>query len=167
MTELESEVLAEQYVNRMYNNHPATRWWAHPNILVGGSINDEEDFFHLQHAFHVTAVISVESEHSDAGKVPPQLLCHLPTPDDGSAPSIQHWKTLLAFAHGAFTSPFTTLYIHCQMGGSRSPAAAYAVLRSTFGLNPEQALACIRCFKQNYGDHHYHKSYLGSVEAAL
>jgi hypothetical protein len=167
MDNLDSEALAERYINRMYIDHPAVRWWAHSRILVGGSINNSDDFENMQNKFGVTSVISVESEHSDSGKVPEAILCHLPTPDDGSAPSVQHWKTLIDFAQVALKDSSSKVYVHCQMGGSRSPAAAYAIMRTVFNFNPNDALAHIQRFKTGYGEHWYHRNYLESVETAL
>jgi hypothetical protein len=69
------------------------------------------------------------------------------------------------------------------MGGSRSPAFAYAILRWVHGLSPEDALDTVVRGKDwslhnvdgqlvggsgpPYGGHQYHKTYLASVEAAL
>jgi protein-tyrosine phosphatase len=158
--------LAENYVNNCYCGHPCSRWWAHPRILVGGSINDADDFDHLVIAYGVKHVISVESEHTDKGKVPTERLTYLPVPDDGSSPSIGHWKALVLAAGAALQDEDAVLYVHCQMGGSRSPAAAYAIIRAVFEMSPEVALAQIRAWKPTYGDHAYHQSYMESFEAA-
>lgn len=159
--------LAETYINACYCGHPCQRWWAHPNILIGGSINDAEDFAHIVKDFGVTHVISVESEHTDEGKVPAKQLTYLPVPDDGSPPSVAHWKMLVLAAASALIYPDTILYVHCQMGGSRSPAAAYAIMRGVFGMGSEASLARLRTGKPTYGDHVYHQSYLESFEKAF
>lgn len=159
--------LAETYVNACYCGHPCPRWWAHPNILIGGSINDAEDFAHIVKDFGVTHVISVESEHTDEGKVPAPLRTYLPVPDDGSPPPAAHWRALVTIAKLELLLPGGVLYVHCQMGGSRSPAAAYAIMRGAFGMSQEASLAQLRTGKPTYGDHAYHQSYLESFEKAF
>lgn len=153
--------LAEDYVNTLYCGHPCKRWWAGPRLLVGGSIVSFADAIHLG-SFGVKAVISVESERDDEGRNPyPHI--YKPTPDDGTPPPVEWWREILAFAR---LYAGGVIYVHCQMGGSRSPAVAYAILRDR-GASPDEALGVLREFKPTYGEHHYHKSYLAAAEAAL
>lgn len=169
-----SAQFAEAYVNRCYENHEASRWWAHPLILVGGSICDLADFAHLRDAFGVDAVISVETEHVDDGKIPPGVPAfRFPFPDDGTPPSFEIWKAI-SEAWDRLGPDFWMLqlrgghvYVHCQQGGSRSPAVAYFLMRTKLNHDAEGALASIREYKTDYGHHPFHASYLASAEAAI
>ena len=165
--------LAEDYVNLRYEGHACQRWWAHPWILVGGSINNPGDYQHLVADFQICGVVSVESEHTDDGIVPTDRLWHIPFPDNGVDPGDAIWKQVIQAAEAAFNvgrlpaSNPVPIYVHCQMGGSRSPAAAYAIMRSSLLMSHDGALAAIRRTRPEYGNHSYHQSYLASVRRAL
>lgn len=162
---------AEAYVNRCYENNEAVRWWAHDLILVGGSICDGADCDHLVRDFNVGAVLSVESEHDDVGKISPSTFAsRFPFPDDGTPPSFDVWSSIATFARhlgGLLDFHTNKLYVHCQQGGSRSPAVAYFIMREQLGMGAEAALASIRRFKTDYGSHPYHVAYLRSAEEAI
>jgi hypothetical protein len=84
-------MIAEVYMMRTLSfasgeGHPTTRWWVHPQILVGGSINSglvkttwpshisdqlrsyPDDGAHLREDFSITGVLNTEAEQSDATK---------------------------------------------------------------------------------------------------
>lgn len=158
---------AEQYSNLEYGGIICRRWWAHPKILVGGSINDTRDWNHLRDDFRISAVLSVESEHGDGGKVVNAPLCQLPTSDDGQPKPIEWWWAGFGFAAGIFEDLNAILYVHCQMGGSRSPAMAYGILRTVFGKSGDEALEAIRAGVPTYGSAPGHIQYLESCERAI
>lgn len=159
--------IAERYVNTLYGGHVCQRWWADDLILVGGSIIDEADVQHLRCDLGVRAVLNVEVERSDSQKVMGIPLLELPTQDDGTPKPIEWWAAGIAFTAPLLWSG-SCVYIHCQMGGSRSPAMVYGVLRAVLGCSPAQAIERIRFGGvPSYGDHPVHVSYLSSCEAAL
>lgn len=164
-------MIAEDYLNHRYEGHACQRWWAHPWVLVGGSINDAADYRHIVDSFGAQGVVSVESEHTDDGLVPPDWLWYVPFPDNGADPGADVWNRVIAGAKAAFEinrigNP-TPIYIHCQMGGSRSPAAAYAVMRALLLMSHDGALTALRRTRPNYGDHPFHQVYLNGVRRAL
>jgi hypothetical protein len=175
--------LAEVYVNRLYAHdpaHPVQRWWVTPDILVGGSICDLTDWCHIRDHFGIRSVINVETEHSDVGKGV-ECLCECPVPDDGTPFPKDVVRHVVSFAK--IRIGIGPIYVHCQMGGSRSPAFAYAILRWVKGMSPEEALKTVVDGKDwnmkvqdgrliggsgaPYGGHWYHKAFLQSVEDAL
>jgi predicted protein tyrosine phosphatase/CheY-like chemotaxis protein len=159
--------VAEQYVNKVCINSPtATRYWITPNIMVGGSILDGQDWFHLKNDFGIEAVVNAETEHDDNGKGIERLL-QVRVNDDGGAFPNSYIHNLIHFINTVGRD--RTFYIHCQQGGSRSPAFAYAVLRGCYGMTPEEALAKINetIPNHNYGHHQYHHNYMKTVEEGL
>ncbi len=166
-------MIVETYANSSYTLDPTVlcrRYWVIQNgLMVGGSVLDAADFHHLQKSYRITDVINVETEHDDTGKVSPDNLFQAQFEDNGAP--IDPWKVVGAVAFALkrkLLTPTTVFYVHCQMGGSRSPAIAYAILRTVWGLNPEVSLNIIRSVREdNYGDHAYHKLYLASIERAV
>lgn len=160
-------MILETYANSLYLGHECHRWSVHPSVIIGGSIADQADYQHLMNDLGVRSVLNVETEHSDADKGI-NLLSECQVPDDGTPFPTGLVRHAVSFAklyigHGP-------VYVHCQQGGSRSPAFAYAILRWVYGYSPFQALQAIREGKPKaatYGDHRFHQSYLDSVEAAL
>ena len=160
--------MAERYTNTLYGDHVCQRWFPDPKILVGGSILNKEDFEHLQRDFGVTAVLNVEQEHTDVGKVVGVPLCELPTQDDGQPKPTEWWFAGIGFsAPLLLDSSSNVLYIHCQMGGSRSPAMAYGCIRAILGLSQEDALRRLHRGVPSYGTHQGHWNYMNSCESAL
>jgi CheY-like chemotaxis protein len=158
--------IAETYVNTVCINTPtATRYWVMPNIMVGGSVTSKEDWEHLQKAYNMGAVINVETEHSDVGKGIDKLL-EIQVPDNGTPFPFDVVKKAVLFSKNNMDK---NIYVHCQMGASRSPAFAYAVLRYCYNMTPQQALEKINESypSHNYGYHGYHQTYIGSIEQAL
>lgn len=176
----EPSALAEEYVNTLYRppqfpaGAPCARWWATQNLLVGGSIISPADGKHLAADFRVGVVLSVECERSDEGRWEEGRWegahCWAPFSDTGGDAS-EAMRKLLAFVrcHAYDYWPpgvaGPRYYVHCQMGGSRSPAAAYLVLR--LSLSPSAALVCIQRGKPGYGQHPFHQAYLAAAEKAL
>jgi protein-tyrosine phosphatase len=162
-------MIVEHYTNRLYQPHgPIPRFWVTPDIMVGGSINDAEDWHHLASDFGIAAVINVETEHSDEGKGIPRLSeCRVP--DSGEPFPRGLVKHAVSFAK--IMVGLGPLYVHCQQGGSRSPAFAYAILRYVFDVKQGEALELVRKSKgavlEDYGNHPFHRSYLRSIEEAL
>ena len=161
-------MLAELYRNSLYApdpTHVVARYWVVPQILVGGSILDSEDWVHLRDVFGITGVICVESEHSDSGKGI-EKLCELPTLDDGQPKPKELFVDAIVFAREVLGAG-GRLYVHCQMGGSRSPAFAYAILRAVLGMSQGAARTWIAMAKPGYGEHPVHQTYLASADSAV
>ncbi len=163
---------AESYVNRLYVDQTVAliqRYWVHPQVLVGGSIVDRDDWLHLERDFGIRSVLNVETEHSDAEKGIARL-SECPFPDVGE--SVPRGLVRQAVSFAKLAAGFGPVYVHCQMGGSRSPAMAYAILRWVHEMTPQEAFDAIRSSRDwapglPYGDHHYHKAYLASIDEAL
>jgi rhodanese-related sulfurtransferase len=97
---------------------------------------------------------------------------------DDHAPPIPH-EALARVLDFALRVPYDAkLYVHCQMGGSRSPAFAYLILRGKYGLGKEAALNALnRGFVHRkdhtpekeppYGHSPGHWTYMGNVEDYL
>jgi hypothetical protein len=166
--------IVEVYSNTLYEGHECKRYWV-PGfpILIGGSILSTEDWNHLQSDFGITDVINVETEHDDTGKLPEENLLQVRVPDNGNPFPVDKITTACTYwitkSNSIDKGHSRALYVHCQMGGSRSPAFAYAILRSSYKLNSADALDVIRSCpgKEAYGNHVYHTTYLSSIDAAL
>lgn len=166
---------AEVYLNKRYqhasypNGVPCMRYFV-DDILVGGSIVDAADAQHLIEKFSITHVLNVETEHSDEG-IWPKYLVEARVPDTG-LPFPKH-AVRAAVAFGRLTKQMDgKLYVHCQMGASRSPSFAYAILRDR-GFSPEAALAKVAAARgpdvggELWGNRPHHKTYMASIEEAL
>lgn len=159
--------LAEDYQNLVCWDKPmCKRYWVLPNLMVGGSIIDQSDWHHLQNAFGVSAVINAETEHMDFGKGIANLL-EVRVHDDGTKFPPEYIIMAIEFAK---QHKDKTLYVHCQMGASRSPAYTYAILRGVYGMTPEQALQKLHETipgPHKYGWHPNHQSYMSRIEEVL
>jgi protein-tyrosine phosphatase len=163
-------MIIEYYSNKLYRpDLQCCRWTVDSEILVGGSISDAADWVHIRDDLGYKAVVNVETEHSDEGKGIDYLI-ERRVPDDGSRFPLQFVRDVVDFAYVSLVAG-RKVYVHCQGGGSRSPAFAYAILRTRFTATPEDALNMVRNGKTEefkaYGSHAYHKAYLGSVEEAI
>ena len=164
----------EDYINVLYRppqfpeGAPCSRWWAlSDRILVGGSIVSKEDGAHLVRDFGIDAVVSVESERDDEGRWVGNSI-YMPFPDVGDAPKPEIFRSILQFSRRCVRDMLhAKFYVHCQMGGSRSPAVALLLMRGLFGLSAPVALEAVRQHKPGYGDHEFHRAYLSAVEEAL
>lgn len=155
----------ERYRNHHHYGHVVRRSWVTEDILIGGSIIDLPDWAHLRDDYGITGVINVESEHSDAAWGIPELL-ERPMPDDGTPRKAEDIRAIVEFARAQFAKR-GRLYVHCQVGGSRSPAAAYAILRDVRGLTSEAALKVIQKHVPQYGTHPTHVAYMNSIDTVI
>jgi CheY-like chemotaxis protein len=167
-----NSAVVERYINKICINQPtASRYWVRKGLMVGGSICDANDWEHLKTAYGIEAVINVETEHSDIGRgFHVENLLESTTQDDGTPFSAENILNVISFAE---SNKEKITYLHCQMGGSRSPAFAYAILRHVDKLSPEDALSKINevlpgaKHGKPFGSHQYHISYLNSIENVL
>jgi len=163
-------MIEEIYANRTLKyettmGHPTARWRPHPLILVGGSINKDfvdvyepkepyrysNDWNHLAHELGIAAVLNTEIEQSDAGKGSAEMvLCECGVLDN----SLEYPPEIIlrAVEWSRKVIQFGAIYMHCHMGGGRSAAFAYAILRSVLGLSSEESLQTIQqgkdwCYK--------------------
>jgi glycosyltransferase involved in cell wall biosynthesis len=175
-------VIAEKYTNSTYHYQPTIqtyRWWV-PGfpLLVGGSVVSAADWEHVARDFGCEFCINVQDERSDVGTVPDAVLCEAQV-SDAHAPPIPH-PALAKVLDFALSKPKSTkLYVHCQMGGSRSPAFAYLILRGKFGLSPAGALDALNAGfivreldhlgdgAKPFGHAEGHQRYLRSIEEYL
>lgn len=152
------ELIVEKYANSTYHYQPTvqTYRWLVPGypLICGGSIIDAADWEHIRKDFGAEFCINVQNERSDMGSVPSDRLCEVPT-DDAHAPPIPHENLAKVLEYVLSKPADCKLYVHCQMGGSRTPAFAYLILRGKYGLSQEQALATINvAFIERERDHH-------------
>jgi len=127
--------------------------------------------------FGVTHVLNVETEHDDTAKVPPTYksdpltLCQHKYQTNGTEFPEDKIRSVVVWLDKLRVDYLGTpkFYVHCQQGGSRSPAFAYLLLRVNYKLDPNGALNSIRLGKESfeYGDHPYHIAYISSVERYL
>lgn len=150
----------------------ALRWWADPfdkRILIGGTIQSRDDWRHLKDRLGIGAVITAEVERDDVSVgVPAELICDVGVSDNGQ-PNIDLYVKAIKFAR-RHTSE--RLYVHCAMGGSRSPSLAYAILRdgglsSTRIIQAYQHIFSAKLNGHPWGEHPFHMAYVGAAEAAL
>lgn len=164
--------VVEDYINKVCINQPtAKRYWITPEMMVGGSIIDAADYEHIKNKYYMYGVLNVESEHSDFDKGI-SYLCEIQVPDNGTPFPSEYVQRAAKFTNEFLTKNKgrKNLYVHCQMGGSRSPAFAYMVLRHHYKMNTSDALGQIRGCVPNgqiWGNHEYHKRYLKSIEDGL
>jgi hypothetical protein len=154
-------------------NHLTQRWTCHDNIIIGGRINDADDWFHLRDALAIASVINMDNDSDDSGKGIP-MLCQVPFIDNGSHISEDLIRNAVSFAQLHFNRG--RIYVHCALGNSRSPSIAYAILRFVYRYSVEDALSAIRLGKGSllsnaiggeYGTREQQQNYLVSVEKAL
>ena len=137
-----------------------------PSLLMGGTIIDVRDFEHLRDDFRITHVLNLETEHSDIGKVSCDL-CEYPTPDDGQMKASSWFRFAQEFLSIPLQLPDPVVYVHCQVGGSRTPMMVYFLLRRFFRMDPATALALIQTEKPSFGSAPYHVNYIASAEQAI
>jgi glycosyltransferase involved in cell wall biosynthesis/predicted protein tyrosine phosphatase len=145
------------------------RWWLDDRIMVGGSIDGMDDGTRLQAEYGIGRVISVESERSDDGDgffEEDGDLLYRPFPDWGEAIVGPIIHDVLDFAQKALDDG-KSIYVHCQQGGSRSPAMGYAICRGVLKMSPEQVLERIRRVLPRFGESVTHQMYMNSIESAM
>ena len=165
-----SDPPAEAYTN--YLAQPPVgvlRWWVpgYP-IMIGGNIQDAADLAHLQKDFGITHVLDVESGRGATCEHPAGKYKKLEFIDNGMPVSAALLREACEFARDAVKAG-GKLLIHCHMGASRSPAIAYAILRTVYGLSHEDGLVAInRGFPHGEGyEWSYHQcqqAYVGAVD---
>lgn len=136
------------------------------SLLMGGSINGAADWEHLKKDFGITHVLNLETEHDDSALMPGEVLLQLPTPDNGQFKNPDWFVLGVDFAHRVDLLN-GRLYLHCQAGGSRTPAMLYAILRQLYRRGPDEALNSIRTVKPSFGTAPCHSNYIASAEVAL
>lgn len=142
----------------------ARYWVALGALMGGGSILSVADWRHLRDAYNVSAVVNLEQEHTDKGYGIPYLL-ETPLPDDGVARPLEWFWRTEKFVRQQLKKR-RVVYVHCQMGGSRTPVVLYYLLRALYGHSREEALEAINGNKE-YGNHPVHQMYLASADEAL
>lgn len=144
----------------------ARRFWLHPRVMVGGSILDASDGQHLQRDYRITHTLSAESEHLDTGKgFGDDQVCRTPFIDDGAGIPEATVHEALDWAERVLANPGTTLYAHCQLGGSRGPAWGYLVCVGVLGEDPARVVRRLRRAHYRGGDPH--GNYIGSIDAGI
>lgn len=146
---------------------PCLRHWVHPKVLVGGNLNDLNDWMDLHAAHGIRSNINVDHRSEAHFGMP---LCESPVEDNGNPFPRASVRHVLSFAR--VQSGIGGLYVHCHIGVSRSPAYAYGILRWAFDMSPEQALAGINSSGGEYGNdylghHPKHAVYLQAIEDAI
>lgn len=168
--------VVETYTNKLggsyTENLQCRRVWVTDNLMVGGSIQGPEDARHLIDDFHISAILNVETEHTDIVNIsePKRVrLLELPVWDHGQPILAAIFHAAAAFAVKALQAG--RLYVHCQMGRARSPSFCYAILRSQ-GRSAQEALALVQAavpefMNPSYHSYARHVVYVQSVEAAF
>lgn len=172
-------MIAEKYTNSTYvhdPNHQTYRWWVpgYP-LLCGGSVVSAEDWQHIARDFGCEWCINVQDERSDVGTVPSEVLCEAQVSDAHAPPFPEEMMArVLDFAISRPRG--SKIYLHCQMGGSRTPGFAYLILRGKYGLSPEAALDAVNAGfivreidhrgndAQPFGHAEGHQRYIKSVD---
>lgn len=164
--------VAEMYQNRLYHLQPSItipRCWVNPNVMVGGSIVDKNDWVRIQEQHGLGAVLNLEAgTNKDGDKgIDPANLYEIEMKDDGKPNPVDLVKAV-KFANTVLGRNLK-LYVHGTMGGSRSIAVAYMILRRVYQMPPEAALKTIRdeINDQKWGLHPAHDLYMKAVEATL
>lgn len=166
-----NEPPAEAYENPFTSppGHTVLRWFVpeYP-LMIGGNIRDAADLAHLQNDFGITHVLDVEAGRGATCDHEPARYRKIEFVDNGMPMSAQLLREACEFARDALNDG-GKLYCHCHMGASRSPAIAYAILRSVYGLSHEEGLITInRAFPHGEGYHwSYHpaqQAYVGAVD---
>lgn len=160
----EPDRLVKTYQNRLAApGNPdwiAVRWWADTQLLVGGSILDLSDWKSIRD-LGIRSIISAEIERADPPGTDAERRLDVHWPDDGAV-SAEIFRRALRFAHEAPPA----IYVHCQMGGSRSASLAYAILRSR-GFEKRQILGRFREIFPQWGDHPFHQAYTAVAESVI
>lgn len=161
--------LAEIYANAFTypRGRACRRYWVAPGILVGGNINDPDDWRHLREALGITAVINLD--HRSESWIGIRHLLEHGVEDDGKGFTREDFEKVVSFARERLEEG--PIYVHCHIGVSRSPTFAYAILRAVKGMPPAEALAAIDGaeseWESGWSSVPKHRTYVTSVESAL
>jgi hypothetical protein len=161
----------ESYVNYLAQPPVAVLRWLVPGyrIMIGGNIQDAPDLAHLQKDFGITHVLDLESGRGATCEHAPGRYRKIEFVDNGMPMAPTLLVDACSYARDVLKAEGNRLYIHCHMGASRSPAIAYAILRSVYGLSHEDGLVAInRGFPHGEGyewSHHAaQQSYVGAID---
>lgn len=155
-------------------NRPCLRHWVHPRVLVGGNVNDLDDWLGLTVNHDVGTNINLDgrSEYHFIPLDKPYLL-EVPVADDGNPFSRATVRDVVSFARSRLQQAGShALYVHCHIGVSRSPAFAYGILRWALDMSVQDALAGLNSSGAEYGPDYLgyapkHRTYIDAVETAL
>ncbi len=173
-------MIAEWYANTLTTGSPRVpRYWATPQILIGGSILDAADALHLREAFDIHGILNCQNEDSDREKIskfPSISLLEIGQPDDGTPRDPEKIVKAISFAREVLHSG-EGLYVHCVKGMVRSPSYAYAILRGVLAMTPENAFGIVQTANAEawgspdgrgpWGTEPRAKAYIASIEEAL
>lgn len=138
---------AEAYENPFTSppGHTVLRWWLpdFPRIMVGGNVVSQADWEHLANDFGITHCLDVEAGRPNDGRVPPSRYLKVEMVDNGMPMAAELLRQACSFARDVLSQEETRLYLHCHLGGSRSPAYAYAILRCVYGLSHEDGIVAV------------------------
>ncbi len=109
-------------------------------ILIGGPVVSAADWVGLSSGLGVGHVICL-TDPPDVG-VPEGMLTHAPRADDGEPFNAEHLERITKAAN-EWIERDSLLYVHCWIGRSRSPSAAYAILRAVLGVSEACATATL------------------------
>lgn len=161
--------LAEIYANVFTypRGRACRRYWVASGILVGGNINDPNDWRHLREALGITAVVNLD--HRSESWIGIRHLLEHGVEDDGKGFSRSDVEKVVSFARERLQEG--PIYVHCHIGVSRSPTFAYAILRSVMGMTPDEALAAINGaeseWEHGWSSAEKHQVYVRSIEDAI
>ncbi|MCX4971117.1 hypothetical protein OHA98_41670 [Streptomyces sp. NBC_00654] len=107
--------------------HPVTTW-----LLLGAAPDSTRAVGELLNrgVTHVLDCRTPRPMPPPAAICPSLVWCSASTKDDGASRGTDWYSACVAFAERAAREDNARLYVHCTAGANRSPAAAYAILRS-------------------------------------
>ncbi len=163
---------AESYSNPFTQppGHTVLRWFV-PGwpIMVGGNVTSADDWSHLERDFGITHCLDVEAGRPNDGRVPADRYKKIEMVDNGMPMAAALLVEACSFAKEVLSDNANKLLTQCHMGASRSPAYAYAILRSVYGLSHDEGLIAVnRGFPHGEGWHwSYHpaqQAYVGAID---
>lgn len=164
-------MILETYSNRFALGSCSVLRWSLPEfrIAVGGNVQSREDWEHLERQFGLSHCLDVEAGRENDDRVPRGKYLKAASVDNGRPFAAVAMHRARQFARGVLESG-GSLYIHCHMGMSRSPAFAYLVLRDFHSLSAAAALAALDAEYPHGPGYLFdpkHRAYIDSIEAYL